>query len=332
MADLKAATEFLDQYSAAINAVVEAVSSAVVRVERTGQGNGHRRWRQGRARTNHGSGVVIDAAKGHILTSYHVVSGTQDVEIQLGNGRQIRAKRIGKDPENDLALIKVEGESLTALKLGDSNALKPGVVVVALGNPDGNRVIATSGIVSAVGQSLRGPNGTLMDGLIQTDAVFNPGMSGGPLVNGRGEVIGLNTASIVEAQGINLAVASDTLRKVVADLAEHGVVRRPRLGIGGERERLYEGLAEHHKLDQNHGVAVVEVMEGSAAGKAGIRPGDILVSIDGQAVTGMDSLNRALLGHKFGDALSAKVIRKLDLVDVKITLTEDAEKPKNEAA
>src|SRR5437868_931714 len=128
MADLKAATEFLDQYSAAINAVVEAVAGAVVRVERTGQGNGHnghRRWRQGRARTNHGSGVVIDAEKGHILTSYHVVSGTQDVEIQLGNGRQIRAKRIGKDPENDLALLKVEGESLAALKLGDSNTLKP---------------------------------------------------------------------------------------------------------------------------------------------------------------------------------------------------------------
>jgi S1-C subfamily serine protease len=271
--------------------------------------------------------VVIDADKGLILTSYHVVSGTQDVEIHLSNGKAVKAKRIGKDPENDVALVKVDpaGLSLTALKFGDSNALKLGSVVVALGNPDGDRVVATSGIVSSVNQSLRGPNGTMMDGLLQTDAMFNPGMSGGPLVNSKGELIGLNTASMTEAQGINLAVASATIQKVVPDLAEHGVVQRPRLGIGGERTRLYEGLAEHHKLDQLYGVAVGDVVENSAAAKSGIQVGDIIVSMDGQTVTGIDSLNRALLGHKFGDVLSVKVLRKLDLVDIQVTLTQETQ-------
>src|SRR5258708_15230643 len=326
MADLKAASDFLDQYAAAISAVVESVSGAIVRVQRHAEeGGGRHRWRMGRARTNHGSGVVIDAEKGYILTSYHVVSGTQDVDIHLSNGKQVRAKRIGKDPDNDLALVKVDpaGLSLSALKLGDSGSAKPGTIVIALGNPDGDRVVATSGIISALNQSLRGPNGTLMDGLLQTDALFNPGMSGGPLVNSKGEVIGLNTASMTEAQGINLAVASATIKKVVSDQAEHGVVRRPRLGIGGERERLYEGLAEHHKLDQAYGILIAEVAEGSAAAKGGIQPGDIIVTVDGQAVTGIDSLNRALLGHKFGDVLSVKVIRKLDLVELKVTLTEE---------
>src|SRR5258707_8484678 len=287
MADLKAAQDFLEQYASAVSAIVESVSVSIVRVQRHDD-EGHNRWRVGRARTSWGSGVVIDVEKGHDLTSYHVVSGTQDVDIQLSNGKKISAKRIGKDPENDLALIKVNpaGLALKALSFGDSSTLKPGSVVIALGNPDGDRVVATSGIISALNQSLRGPNGTLMDGLLQTDALFNPGMSGGPLVNSKGEVIGLNTASMTEAQGINLAVASATIKKVVPDLAEHGVVRRPRLGIGGERERLYEGLAEHHKLDQAYGILIAEVAEGSAAAKGGIQPGDIIVTVDGQPVTG----------------------------------------------
>jgi len=321
MADLKAAQNFLDQYAAAISAIVEAATASVVRVERMGEGH-HRRWKMGRARTNWGSGVVIDAEKGHIITSYHVVSGTQDAEITLFNGKKVQARRIGKDPETDLALIKADatGLELKALQFGDSGTLKPGSVVVAMGNPDGDRVVATSGIVSALGQSLRGPRGNLMDGLIQTDAFFNPGMSGGPLVNSKGEIVGLNTASLREAQGINLAVASDVIQRVVPDLIEHGILRRPRLGIAAERRELYEGLAEHLHLEQTHGVYVHEVVEDSAASKAGVKPGDILVALDGKAITGMDALNRALLGHKIGDTLAIKVIRKLDLLELSVTL------------
>jgi S1-C subfamily serine protease len=332
MADLKAAQDFLDQYAGAVSAIVETVSVSIVRVQRHDDGGRrHNRWQMGRARTNWGSGVIIDAEQGYVLTSYHVVSGTQDVELQLFNGKKIAAKRIGKDPENDLALIKVNpaGLGLTALKFGDSAALKPGSVVIALGNPDGERVVATSGIVSALNQSLRGPNGNMMDGLIQTDAMFNPGMSGGPLVNSSGQIIGLNTASMREAQGINLAVASATIQKVVPDLAEHGIVQRPRLGIAGERRELYEGLAEHLKLDQTHGVYLHQVMDKSAAAQAGVQTGDIIVVVDDQTVTGMDSLARALLGKKFGDTLAVKVIRKLDLLEIAVKLIEDSEDQKD---
>jgi len=279
MSDLKAAQDFLDQYASAVSTLVESVSGAVVRVQRQdGEGGRHHRWRMGRARTNWGSGVVIDAEKGHIVTSYHVVSGTQDVEVQLGNGKKVAGKRIGKDPESDLALVKVDpaGLGLQALKMADNSALKPGSVVVALGNPDGDRVVATAGIVSALNQSVRGPGGNLMTGLIQTDALFNPGMSGGPLVNSHGEVVGLNTASVREAQGINLAVGSATIQKIVPQLVENGVVRRPRLGIAAERQELYQGLAEHHNLNQTDGVYIHQVMEGSSAAAAGAhrkRPG-----------------------------------------------------------
>ena len=325
MSDLKTAQDFLEQYASAVSTLVEAVSGSVVRVQRQdGEGGGRHRWRMGRARTNWGSGVVIDAEKGHIVTSYHVVSGTQDVEVQLGNGKKIAGKRIGKDPESDLALVKIDpaGLGLKALKLADSGALKPGSVVIALGNPDGDRVVATSGIVSALNQSVRGPDGNLMNGLIQTDALFNPGMSGGPLVNSQGDLVGLNTASIREAQGINLAVASATIQKIVPELVANGIVRRPRLGIAAERQELYQGLAEHLKLDQTEGVFVHQVMDGSSAAAAGIQADDIIVSVDGQAVTGMDSLSRTLIGKKFGDSIAVKLIRKLELVALTVKLID----------
>lgn len=315
---LDSARSFLDQYAAAVNAIVESVAASVVRVERRG---GENRWRTGRARVSHGSGVIIDAAKGYILTSYHVVSGSQEADVQLANGQSVPAKRIAKDPDNDLGLVQIDSTNLTAARFGESNALRIGSVVIALGNPDGNRVVATAGIVSALGQSLRGPSGQMMDGLIQTDALFNPGMSGGPLINSQGQVIGLNTASLTEAQGINLAVASATIQKVLPDLTEYGAVRRPRLGISGERERLYEGLASHHQLSQEYGVYVHEVSESSPAAQAGIQSGDILIAAGGEEVTGLDALHRILLTHKFGDELALRLIRKLDIVQVMAKLT-----------
>jgi S1-C subfamily serine protease len=320
--DLKAAQAFLDQYAAAVNAIIESVEPSIVRVERQG---GDVRWSMGRARVNHGSGVVIDAAKGHILTGYHVVSGTQEVTVTFKGGRQVAGKRIGKDPDNDLALIQVEPDNLTAVQIGDSAALRHGSVVIAAGNPDGDRVVATSGIVSALGQSLHGPNGQIMDGLIQTDAIFNPGMSGGPLLNSAGQVVGINTASMTEAQGINLAVASATIQKVIPELAQHGAVRRPRLGVSGEQERLYDGLVSHHNLEQTHGVLVHDVAENSPAAKAGIQPGDILIGVDGQPLTSIDMLHRILVAHNFGDELQIGLIRKLDRMNVTVKLTpEDA--------
>ncbi len=326
--DLQAAQAFLDQYSQAVSAVAEAISASVVRVERRGEEHWHRRrWHMGRARVGHGSGVIIDAEQGHILTSYHVVSGTQDARVHLADGRAVDARRIGKDPENDLALVKVDpaGLGLRALRLGAADSLMVGSAVLALGNPDGDRVVVTAGIVSTLNQSLRGPSGQLMYGLIQTSALFNPGMSGGPLVNSRGEVVGLNTASMVEAQGVNLAISSATIQKVLPDLIAHGEVRRPKLGVLGERERLYAGLVAHHRLDQTHGVEIHEVTENSPAAKASIRSGDILIAVDGEAVAGMDALARILMGHRFGDTLTIRLIRGLDVIEVKVKL--EAETP-----
>jgi S1-C subfamily serine protease len=324
--DLQAAQAFLDQYSQAVSAVAEAVSASVVRVERRGGEHGHgRRWHMGRARVGHGSGVIIDAEQGHILTSYHVVSGTQEARVHLADGRAVDARRIGKDPENDLALVKVDpsGLGLRALRLGGADSLMVGSAVLALGNPDGDRVVVTAGIVSALSQSLRGPSGQLMYGLIQTSALFNPGMSGGPLVNSRGEVVGLNTASMVEGKA-DPAISSPTIQKVLPDLIAHGEVRRPKLGLLGERERLYAGLVAHHRLDQTHGVEVLQVTENSPAAKAGIRAGDILIAVDGEAVAGMDALARILMGHRFGDTLSVRLIRDLDVVEVKVKLEAPA--------
>lgn len=324
MANLDAAQSFLEQYSQAVSAIADSLAPSVVRIERRDEGHGGgRRWHMGRARVNHGSGVVVDAEKGHIVTSYHVVSGTQDVRVQTSDGKMIEGKRIGKDPDTDLALVQIKAEGLKAAMMGDSASLKVGAAVIALGNPDGDSLVATTGIISALNRELRGPSGQIMSGLIQTSALFNPGMSGGPLVNSRGQVIGLNTASMTEAQGVNIAVASATISKVLSDLAQYGTVRRPRLGIAGERQRLYEGLAEHHQLTQTHGVLVHEVIENSPAAAAGIQAGDILVSAGGEAVSGIDSLNRVLSRFKIGDDLPVKLLRKLELVDVTVKLSDE---------
>lgn len=330
MADLSSAQAFLEQYSQAISAIAESLTPSVVRVERReeeGGRGGRGRWRMGRSRVNHGSGIVVDAQKGYIVTSYHVVSGTQEVRIHLTNGKSMDGKRIGKDPDTDLALIKVEASDLHAVTFGDSSTLKVGAVVIALGNPDGDGLVVTSGVISALNRELRGPSGQLMGSLIQTSALFNPGMSGGPLVNSAGQVIGLNTASMTEAQGVNIAVASATIQKVISELAEHGTVRRPHLGIAGERQRLYEGLAAHHNLTQTHGVYVHEVVENSPAARAGVTAGDIVVSINNEAVSGIDALNRVLNGFKFGDKFPLKLLRKLDLSELNVTLS-DEETPK----
>jgi S1-C subfamily serine protease len=323
---IEAAQQFLEQYSRAISAVVKRVGPSVVRVERRGEG-GRRGWRWGRARVGHGSGVVIDAEQGYIVTSYHVVSGTQEARVHLADGRAVDARRIGKDPDNDLAVLQIDptGLNLVAARMGESDKLSVGSVVIALGNPDGDQPVVTSGIVSALGRALRGPSGQLMYGLIQTSALFNPGMSGGPLVNGRGEVVGLNTASMIEAQGINLAVPSATLEKIVPDLIKHGQVQRPRLGIVGERTRLYEGLVAHHGLEQEYGVAIQEVVADSPAARAGVQAGDIVIALDGERITGMDSLAQALSRRKLGDSVTLRLIRKLDLIEVAVQLGGEAQ-------
>jgi S1-C subfamily serine protease len=326
MTDLASAQAALDAYSQALQTLVGAVGPAVVRVQATGQ-QGHRggrhggHWRHGRARSDHGSGVVIDAEAGHIATSFHVVRNAEEVLVHRTDGTPLRGEVIGADADIDLAVIKVEPDGLSAAAWGDSDALRLGSLVLALGNPDGDTVVVTSGIVSALNRALRGPAGRLMEGLIQTDTIFNPGMSGGPLVNSAGHVVGINTASLVEAQGINLAISSKTARKLAQDLILHGRVQRPRLGIAGERQRLYDGLVKHHSLEQTHGVFLHEVVDSSPAAAAGVRKGDILIGADGDVVEGLDDLHRILTGKQYGETMTLRLLRDLDLIETTVTLT-----------
>lgn len=316
---LQEAAAFLESYSNAVAAVAGAVSPAIVRVEAARRHRGHSHWGPGRARVGHGSGVVIDAEKGHILTNFHVTRDSDKVTVTFGDGKEVEADVLGVDDVSDLALVKAPTGSLTAVPLGDSDALKVGQTVIALGNPNGDRVVATAGIVSAIGIELRGPSGRVMGGLIQTDALFNPGMSGGALVNARGQVIGINTASFMEAQGINLAIGISTATKIAGQLIAGGV-KRPRLGVAGERTRIYEGLTKHHKLEVTHGIAVRGVEEGSGAAAAGLQKGDILVGVDDQPVQGVDDLHRVLAAYKVGDEVTVTAIRDLDLLKLKVKL------------
>ncbi|MFC1959963.1 S1C family serine protease [Chloroflexota bacterium] len=324
MSDLQSAQATLDAYSAAIQTLMAAAGPAVVRVQAANSGKRRRKhgqeWHPGRARTNHGSGFVIDAAAGHIVTNFHVVRHTRQVVVHLHDGTALPGAVIGSDADADLAVIKVTADNLTALEWGDTTTLPVGSHVVALGNPDGDSVVVTSGIVSALDRKLRGPSGRLLEGLIQTDTLFNPGMSGGPLLNSAGQVVGINTASLVEAQGVNLAINSSQARKLIADLTQYGAVRRPLLGIAGERQRLYEGLVRHHQLQQTHGVYVHEVRANYPADKAGIQPGDVLITADKTTIEGLDDLHRQLNGKQTDDTLQIRLLRELELIEVNMPL------------
>lgn len=324
MTDLSSAQAVLDAYSQAIHAIAGAVGPGVVRIQAASHKR-HGGWAPGRARTNHGSGFVVDAERGIIVTNFHVVRGSERVMVHTSDGTALKGSVLGADPDADLAAVQVQAEQLTALPWGDSDSLSAGDVVLALGNPDGDSVVITSGIVSALGRQLRGPSGRLMEGLIQTDTIFNPGMSGGPLVNSAGQVVGINTASLVEAQGINLAISSTVARSLVADLVQYGQVRRPLIGIAGERQRLYGGLVRHHGLQQTHGVFIHEVKEGFPASNAGIQRGDILIAADGAVVEGLDDLHRILSAKQQGENLAVRLLRDLDLVEVSLELNAPAD-------
>jgi len=319
---LQEATAFLESYSNAVAAVAGAVSPAVVRVEAARRERGRGHWGPGRARVGHGSGVVVDAEKGHVLTNFHVTRNSDKVTVTFGDGKEVEGEVLGTDAVSDLAVVKVPASGLTSVKFGDSDGLKVGQVAIAMGNPDGDHIVATAGIISAVGISLRGPSGRVMGGLVQTDALFNPGMSGGALVNARGEIIGVNTASIMEAQGINLAIGINTARKIAEQLVAGGI-KRPRLGIAGERTRIYEGLIKHHKLEVTHGIVVHGVEENSGAAAGGLQKGDIVIGLDDSAIQGIDDLHRALGSYKVSDEVTVRAIRDLELLQLKVKLSSE---------
>src|SRR3954469_16869402 len=270
----------LDAYSQAITDVVDRVGPAVVRIDV---------W-HGRNATRAGSGSgVIVAPDGLVLTNSHVVGGAARVELMTTEGRSLTARVVGDDPDTDLALVRVDAPvTLPAASLGDSQRLRRGQLVVAIGNPLGFESTVTAGVVSALGRSLRARTGRLIDDVIQTDAALNPGNSGGPLVSSRGEVIGINTAIIPGAQGICFAVASNTASFVLGELIRHGRVRRAFIGVAAQTVPLPRRLVLALGLAQARGVAIASLEPDSPAAKSGLQPGNIVVALDGESIKGVD--------------------------------------------
>lgn len=300
------ANDPLDAYSRAVIYAAETVSPAVVKIDvRKGKDQGS------------GSGVIF-TSDGFILTNSHVVHDASQIDVSLPDGRHFSAELIGEDPGTDLAMIRIWSSHLPNAKFGDSSQLKVGQLVVALGNPYGFQYTVTAGVVSALSRSLRSQSGRLIDNIIQTDAALNPGNSGGPLVNARGEVVGINTAVILPAQGLCFAVPINTAQWVVPQLIRNGHVRRSFLGIAGQNIELPARLVHHHALSSSRAVLVVGVEPRSPAARAGLTVGDQLIVWDNQAVETIDDLQRLLTAEQAGRRIMLKVIRQLEVIPLGI--------------
>ncbi len=303
----------LDAYSQAVVRAVETVGPAVVRVHP---------YHVGYAPEGVGSGFLV-SKDGLILTNSHVVQAAPQIEVVTQEGKTLPAKLVGDDPDTDLALIRIDNSSgLPSCKLGDSKELRPGQLVIAIGAPLGFEATVTTGVVSALGRSLRGERGQLIEDLVQTDAALNPGNSGGPLVNSHGEVIGIATAVIAGAQGLCFAVASNTAKFVIREILAHGRVRRGSIGVVAQQTLIPPNSARSAGIHQAYGVWIAGLEAEGPAQKSGLQEGDMIVSADGRPTTGLDDLMRALDHNSIGKGITFTVLRAGKLMSVKITPTE----------
>jgi S1-C subfamily serine protease len=293
-------SSLLDAYSHAVMAVAEKVGPAVVRVEPV---------RKGRP-AGVGSGVVI-SPDGLVLTNSHVVDGAHELRLVDSEGRAIEARPLGEDSDTDLALLRVtSARDLPTARLGDSKSLRRGQLVVAIGNPLGFESTVTAGVISALGRSIRARTGRLIEDVIQTDAALNPGNSGGPLVSSRGEVIGINTAVIMGAQGICFAVASNTAQFVVSEIVRHGRVRRAFIGVGAQTVAVPRRHAREAGIGNEFGAILISTEPDGPASRAGLLTGDIVVRMDGIEVAGVDDLVRVLGGERIGQSVTVDALRR----------------------
>ncbi|HEV2359336.1 MAG TPA: trypsin-like peptidase domain-containing protein [bacterium] len=300
--------EALDAYSRTVIAVVERVGPAVVSLATTRPLPERYRRRGAPAMHGAGSGVVI-APDGFIMTNSHVVRGAEQIEARFADGRALPANVVGDDPYGDLAVLRVPDGSLQAADLGDSARLRVGQLVVAVGNPLGFQATVTTGVISALGRTLRAETGRLIDNVIQTDAPLNPGNSGGPLVDSRGAVIGINTAVIAGSQGLCFAIPVNTAAWVASQLIRDGRVRRAYLGVAAQTITLDRRVTVHYRLDAPTAVRITEVNSGTAADRAGLRAGDVIVRIGDRAVRTLDDLLLALGQHTPGAPIAIQFIR-----------------------
>jgi len=270
-----------------------------------------------------GSGFII-APDGFILTNSHVIHGASRILVSLADGRSFPARPVGDDPATDLAVLRTEAPDLTAAALGDSSSLRVGQLVIAIGNPYGFQATVTTGVVSALGRSLRARSGRLIDDVIQTDAALNPGSSGGPLVDSLGRVVGVNTAMIVPAQGISFAIALNTAAFVVGELIRNGRVRRSYIGLAGQNVVIDRRLVRFHGLTAETGVLVVSIEPDSPARHARLAERDVIVGFAGQPVAGIDDLHKKLTGERVGAATDLVVLRGREKVSLTMVPAEAA--------
>jgi S1-C subfamily serine protease len=305
----------LDAYSRAVIRVADEVGPSVVKIEVR---------RQNGERAGSGSGFII-TPDGFVLTNSHVVHGAERVEVTLADGRQPDAQVVGDDPHTDLAVIRVFAPQLHPVRLGDSRRVRVGQLAIAIGNPYGFQCTVTAGVVSALGRSFRANTGRLIDNVIQTDAALNPGNSGGPLVNSRGEVIGVNTAVILPAQGLCFAIAIDTAKYVAGWLIKEGKIPRSYIGVGGQNVPLPRRLVRHYRLPVSTGVLVIALVPTGPAARAGLRHGDLMVEFNGQPVPSIDALHKLLTADRIGVESRLTVLRGTEKLDLAITPQESAQ-------
>jgi S1-C subfamily serine protease len=303
--------DLLDAYSSAVTAAVEEVGPAVV----------HLGIEAASGRGGAGSGVIF-TPDGYVLTNSHVVDGAKRIQASLNDGRTMSATLVGDDPDTDLAVLRIDAPSLAHARLGVSSTLRVGQLAIAIGNPFGFQYTVTAGVISALGRSLRARSGRLIDSVIQTDAALNPGNSGGPLVNSRGEVIGINTAIIAGAQGICFAIGSDTVEFVASRLIRFGRVRRSYIGLAGQNIVLPRRLVRHHELSHEGGVLIQSTAEDGAARAAGLQPGDVIVDFGGVPVGSVDDLHRLLTEERVGVGSATTILRRMDKRSVLVTPRE----------
>jgi S1-C subfamily serine protease len=316
--------QLLDAYSQAVTGAVERVAPAVVKLDvrqRLVAPPGRGGQRPPIEVGGSGSGFVF-TPDGLILTNSHVVHGATSIDVALADGRRARADLVGDDADTDLAVVRITTPDVSPATLGDSQALRAGQIVIAIGNPLGFQATVTAGVVSALGRSLRARSGRLMDDIIQTDAALNPGNSGGPLVTTHGEVVGVNTAVIQGAQGLAFAVAINTAKFVAGRLIRDGRIRRGWIGVAGQNVSVQRRLARAYGLAEDSGVLVVSVEPDSPAQRAGLHERDVIVGLASRPIGGVDDLHRLLVDEGIGVALPLLVLRGPDRIELSVVPIE----------
>ncbi|HKO54796.1 MAG TPA: trypsin-like peptidase domain-containing protein [Thermoanaerobaculia bacterium] len=316
VAYLSTDSALLDAYSHAVTGAAARIMPSVVNIEVRGKRG---------ERGGSGSGFVF-TPDGFILTNSHVVNGATILDVALPDGTRYGATVVGDDPHTDLAVIRISAPSLDAAPLGDSDAIMPGQIAIAVGNPLGFQCTVTAGVISALGRSMRAKSGRLIDDVIQTDAALNPGNSGGPLVNSRGEVIGVNTAVILPAQGICFAIAINTAKFVAGRLIRDGRIERSYIGVAGQNTPLHRRIVRFFGLPSASGVLVVDVEKGSPAEKAGLEMGDVIVAFGGKAVSSIDDLHRLLTDEEVGVEAPVTIVRRTEKLTKNVIPTRAGER------